>query len=286
MSKPQLHPSAINMGLRCGVQYEYRYVKGEKIPPPFAIHRGLAVHKTVKRDLDAKMTSGELLSNQQVADLAHSHFRRSVSDEGVWMNDDEKGRGEAIVRGEAADQTIRLSLLHHKEFAPTLKPTHIERPFVLDVRGYDFQVAGQIDQEYVDSIHDVKTKKASPTKDEAQQSIQLPLYGLGFWAANKRVPAGARLDCLVDTKTPKTATASVAWKSLADFQPVLNVVQRFWEGVTRGVFYPAARVKGAWWCDRRRCGYWSKCPFVNNPVMAKPLSLESQLKASIEATKK
>jgi hypothetical protein len=270
--------------LRCGEAYRRRYIEGEKIPPAVALHVGSSTHSAIRKNLERKIQDGNLMTAQEVSDIARDDLEMRWRGEGVSLQADERLLGENRIKGDAIDKTTRLSLLHHRDLAPSLNPTHVERSFTLDVTGYDFQLAGQIDQQYgVEAIRDVKTASKSPNKDAAETSMQLTMYAMGVWAHEGIIPKSLVLDHLVDTKQPKVVSLD-SERAVEDFTPLLNVVQTAWAGIQKGVFYPAAQGgPGNWFCSEKFCGYWPTCKYVRHPVTGKPIGgdLEKPLRDSL-----
>ena len=66
IKKPTISDSAERMLIRCGTQYEFRYVKGVRVPPGVAQVTGTATHKTVNLDLNFKKDKGEFSSSETI----------------------------------------------------------------------------------------------------------------------------------------------------------------------------------------------------------------------------
>ena len=62
-----LSPTKLGMLERCGLQYEFRYVKGLKLPPSSPLIVGSAAHRAAELDLKRKMEAGELLGARRRA---------------------------------------------------------------------------------------------------------------------------------------------------------------------------------------------------------------------------
>ncbi len=261
--KPQLHQSAMNMLSRCGQQYFYRYVEKKIIPPGVALVIGSSTHKSVEADLQCQIENGELLTVEQVKDIARDEFEGRWF-KGVSLNKEEGERGLKAVKGEAIDTTVSLAELHRVDLAPKLKPTAVERKWVVKLDGYPMDLSGTIDiQEGAERIRDTKTAAKSPVATAADDSLQLTMYGLAVKVIDNQAPQEFVLDTLVKTKTPKTVT-QISYRTDADYQMILRRVERSIEIIDRQAFYPAD--PSNWACSERFCGYWNICPFAKRPV--------------------
>jgi hypothetical protein len=253
---------------RCPRQYMYRYVEWDKDrnvqgivrPPAVAMIVGTGVHVSSAKDLTSKRDTGELLPLKAITEAAYD----AVNDEwqkpeGVQLDDEERLLGEKRVRGEAVDVAVKLATLHHSQLAPVLKPKHIERSFTAPLEKCPFDLGGTIDlQEEDGTLHDLKTRAASPPAGLADSSLDLTFYGLAAWSLDGQPPKALALDCLVKTKTPKIVTL-VSTRSKAAYDVLLLRAKLINAAIESGVFPPCS--PDSWVCSRKFCGYWSICEF-------------------------
>ena len=261
--KFQLHVSGLNMLSKCGIQFEKRYILGKKLPPNAAITIGSGVDRSSAADLTAKKDTGTLLPTEQVLDTARDYVVNAWPE--VVPSDADKDDGLDSA-GAVVDVAVSLAELHHTIAAPKIKPTHIQRPWVLDIDGLPVQVAGTIDiQEGTASIRDTKTSKRSPAADVADTSLQLTTYALAVCQHDGAIPGKVALDYCVHTKTPKLVTIE-STRTRADFPHLLERIYQAHRMIEAGLFMPAPI--DAWWCSARWCGYHSTCKYAARPVTA------------------
>jgi hypothetical protein len=233
--------------------------------------RGIGVDRSVGANLTHKIETDELLTEEEVLTVARDNVEAALADGFDLEGDDEKALGHAAVKGQAVDMAVSLAGLHHREFAPKMHPSHVAQRFVLDIEGYDFQLAGEKDvrEQFGEftSIRDTKTAKASPQQGTADRSSQLTMYAMGELAEYGKLPDLLSLDYLVATKTKLYTAQQITKRVGEDFQPLLNRVQAAINSINKGLFYPAdPATPGGWWCHPDRCGYWSTCRYVRNPT--------------------
>lgn len=259
-SKPALSISALDMLSKCGEQYRRRYIEGEKLAPAVAMLVGRGVDKSVDRNLNSKMTTDELLPIDEIQDTARDTVVAEWDQGGVTLNADELALGIKTVRAQAIDKAVRLSALHATVAAPRLQPTHIQRRWTVELRGYPRDLVGVIDiQEGSVAVRDTKTSAKSPRDDEAVLSDQLTLYALASTVLDGRPPEKVALDYLVDTKTPKHVVRE-STRDDADFRVMLRRIETAMAAIDKNVFVPARQTD--WWCSRRWCGYFESCPYA------------------------
>ena len=101
----RLSPSKLDMLSKCGVQYEYRYVKGLKIPPSVGMLEGRAIDKAASAILRHKLAEGTLPTDEAVADHAGQEMRTEWNDAGeVLIPASEALRGGKGRLGYAVDR--------------------------------------------------------------------------------------------------------------------------------------------------------------------------------------
>jgi hypothetical protein len=259
--KIQLHPSGLNMLYRCGVQYDYRYNQGIKIPPAVTMVVGTQTHKTVEMNLNSKIEKGELLPTEQIADAAATGMTEAWDTQEIAIDEDDKTKDLKQIKGESIDKTVRLSVLHAENLAPTLEPKAVERKWVLELPNYPFDLAGTIDIEEINGvIRDTKTAGKSPSADAADVSEQLSIYGMAKQVIDGEPPPLMYLDVLVDNKTPIVKTLETTRDKDQNMR-TLSRMERAMQIIEKGAFTPAPA--DAWFCSRRFCGYHAICHYAS-----------------------
>ena len=260
MSKPQLHQTALDTLHMCGYRYECRYVNLDPWYSAVAPTVGLATHDAARDCLQAKIDTGELLSVDKCGDLGRDALNARWDNEGIWLDDSEREQGEAIVRGQAVDKTVRLSKFHAGYLAPLLQPIAVERSWVVEATGYPFDFAGTIDVQEDGVLRDLKTKGSSPKQGEADYSDQLTMYALAIKAIDGVLPTALWLDCIVDLKRGPVLKQQATTRDEGDVLVFARRLENAAKVIESGVFTPARR--SDWWCSRKYCGYYDSCPYV------------------------
>jgi len=249
--KPVYSISQIGMYIRCGLQWEFRYIQGLIIPPSAAATQGRAVDAGISLNLAQKVTSGIDIPLEQVRDHTSDIFEKEAVTT-VWDGDD---------RGEVKDQALQIVTLHHKELAPTIQPATVQEKFRLNLEG-EFDVQGIIDiTEKNDVVVDTKVTSAQKQNSfEVARALQPAMYDFAFKTLRDRPAAGFRYDLLIrPTKTLPARKKPVPGKvEVEDHQWAFETIERAHKGIKAGVALPAD--EGSWACGY--CGYGSSglCP--------------------------
>ncbi|MEE9356463.1 MAG: PD-(D/E)XK nuclease family protein [Methylococcaceae bacterium] len=257
--KPLLHSSMLETLEKCGVQFEYRYVKGIIIPPGVAMLTGSSVHDLQDAELTHKVETGKLFTAEQVRDTTRDAFERRW-DEGVMLTREERELGLKHVKGETADLAVVLGELYHEQIAPDIIPRskdHIEWPWILEMDGYPYNLAGTTDVISQNLFRDLKNLKTTPNQKAVDSSLQYTIYGLAF-ETFFGLPAKGIQDTIVKLKTPKVVQIETC-RTETDYEVLYNHLERFSLILEKGVFTPASG--NAWWCGPDWCGYTEICPY-------------------------
>jgi hypothetical protein len=288
--KPQLHISMLNTLSACGIQFLRRYghrfglwEKEEIIPPGIALVVGISTHKSVESNLRHKIENGYLLPREEAIETA---VREAT---GLWYSGvlltDEESENIGQTKGELLDMSAALSGLHYDHVAPRLLPVSVEEKWVVELKRFPFDLAGQIDireqiprsdiqkfeaekagqnpEEPLASIRDTKTAGKKPSPD-ALSSMQMAMYSRAHRVIYGKLPDMISLDYLIKTKTPSTITLSGSPNESA-MSPLMARIEQFAviiDAAQRGkvnLFTPAQ--PDDWRCSKKWCGFAVTCPY-------------------------
>jgi hypothetical protein len=261
--RAQLHYSGLDRLFGCGEAFYRIYILGEKMDASVSMMVGTAVDKSVARNLGNKILTGQLLATAEVESIARDSFEIEWRLRDRVLSAEEKLAGEAKVKGDGIDKSIRLARLHHRELAPIINPTHVQRKWAISIPGFQFDLVGEIDiQEGAEAIRDTKAKGKSPNESEVHYSDQLTQYHLAVKVLDKVDVKSVKLDCVIDNKTPVAKVYS-STRDADDHRVLLNRVERAAEVIESGAFTPAQPTD--WRCSPKWCGFFSTCKFAKRP---------------------
>ncbi len=241
--KQYVSHTQVEMYLRCPRQYEYRYIEGLIRPPAVALIEGSAMHYALETNNAQKITSHEDMPAKQVVECFADTFLTRANEIEDW---EDQTADTVIERGKGMiDEYIG-------GVAKEIQPTAVEKEFRvdLDVDGNTVPVVGYIDIEQAETISDYKICAKAKSQAEADNSLQLTLYG----AATQKPKA--EYICLCKTKTPKTIRVSTDLTAQRA-QWAAVVYAEVIRAISKGVFPPCDPAN--WCCSERFCGYWKLC---------------------------
>jgi hypothetical protein len=269
-NKPNLHVSGLELLYKCGEAYYQRYVLGRKARPSVAAVIGSSTHQSVQANLQNKLSNnGAMLEVEHIKSIARDaiedRWKGNSEDDEPALTKEERATGLIAVKRDSIDTTIKLSVLHRLDLAPIIHPTSVERPYVVNLDGYPYNLAGKTDIEECsgDVIRDTKTAAKTPSKEEAHDSEQLTMYALLKRVVHGKLPSRLYLDKLVKTKEVKVETRATI-RTEDDIAMQMRRIERAIDVIERGAFAPTNPAN--WWCSEKWCGYWPQCPFAKRPV--------------------
>lgn len=253
--KRHLSPSQINMFLRCGAQYYFRYILGLKCPPKSAMTFGSSVDAGLNFNYSQKIQSRKDLKVNEVLDAYSTAFDLGKS-ETEWEKEEDPA--------EIKDTGIVLLKKYQDEIAPTIQPASVQEQLAIPFDDFDYDLLGYID--LIDEkgvIIDNKTSGKSPAKDKdgdgykisADHDIQLSTYALGYRIKYGKPEKGLRVDYLIKTKEPKFIQVPLKKKN-EDLNFLLRLIGYVADGIKKEVFIPN---RLGMLCNERWCGYYHKC---------------------------
>src|ERR1700726_681585 len=88
--RKQLHQSGMEMLSKCGIQFEFRYLKGMKRQPKSFLICGTATDAAVGTDLDCKIRTGELEQESVILDVARDAVANHPERDNIEPEEEEK----------------------------------------------------------------------------------------------------------------------------------------------------------------------------------------------------
>lgn len=258
MTKPHLSISQIEMYLRCGVQWEFRYVKEIVAPPGIAAIVGKSGHAAAARNFQHKMEAGGDLPARELMDYAAAAFDERIHTDDFTLSDDEKSRGAANVIGDAKDALVDSVRVFRQRAAPEYQPEAVEEGFRIELPG-NRDLIGYVDLIHEGGVTDFKFRSRQGKPGDARKSIQLVAYGAAYRAQRGTWPKAVTIDTIANTATSVTRQADSTTVGERDCEQLASTINAVEKGIDAGVFLPAE--VGSFWCSTKFCGYARMCPF-------------------------
>ncbi len=111
-------------------------------------------------------------------------------------------------------------------------------------------------------VADMKTSGKAKSQSDADNSLQLTAYHVGFFSETGRLPKEIVLDTLVSGSKGPKRNRLVTERTDADVNALAFRIQTANKVIDSGMFLPAP--VGAWWCGAKWCPFFNMCPAVNS----------------------
>lgn len=249
------HQSEIATYLKCGLLWEFQYVKNQRQPGRSYFTVGSAVDAGVNYFQVQKLKTGQNIGFEEAAAVFLTDWKIKAPD--TEWDPEEKGEGEQ------KDMGLQLLKLYVDQVGPTIQPLTIQETFEIQTdAGYD--LGGTIDLTEKDfTVRDLKTSKTKYDEDAVTRSLQAAMYDFAFQALHEVPSSGFVFDVMVKPTARKPAEYQEVRGKVTDDdrQWLFNTVENVHKAITAGVAAPAA--DGAWWCAPKWCPFWSQCKGKN-----------------------
>lgn len=249
----------MNMLLKCGIQYQFRYVDKKIIPPSGSTVRGSVGHKTAEENFKQKILSQEDMPIEQVVDIYASRWE--VEKHSISFTDKElAGSSPKNVIGIFKDSGIELIKKFHEDHSPAVHPAAVEKSFRVEHAGGYPALVGQIDVVDIDDgINEFKFVGKSPIDREIDTDVQITAYDYCFRNEYGRPPSKLIKRYAVANKKPLTKIQEAPARDDETLKRFLFRLERAMLIIKSGIFQPAAI--GSWVCSEKWCGYYRLCKY-------------------------
>lgn len=276
--KPQLHSSSLLTLYRCGERFRRKYIEGHKEPVGTPLIIGTATHSGIEIDLSQKIKKGFLMTKEMIQDVTRDTFIRHWQDSAILLNEDERFIGINKTRDRSQDMTIDMVTEYHYVLAPNINPKKVERNVVIEVKNYDYNLAGTIDVDEGESIRDTKTRKTNFGQIEVDRSEQYTFYALFKKVVDGIMPKLIWQDNIIKPteKRGPVVKSYCSHRTVDDFKVAFRRFDQATKIIKAGAFMPASPTD--WWCSPEFCGFAlaGDCPFFNTRRILKDNPLIKQ----------
>ena len=234
--------SQLNMWLRCPRQWEYRYVKGLKIPPSGALVEGRCYHKSLEENFLHKIESYEDLPVDECLDAFSTEWSKALSEEESidWEGKnprDIKNEGHKLVRKYITDQ------------APYVQPLEVEEWYISEISGVKFVARlDLIDCTGVVIDHKTSNKLYSQADVDRDMQASAAAFSLDR-------PIIFHNHVAVKFANPRIQVVKTV-RTREDIEWWLDAASAIVAQMKSGIAPP--RPTG-WWCSPEYCGFYERC---------------------------
>jgi len=234
--------SQVNMWLRCPRQWEFRYVKGLKMPPSGALIEGGCYHRALEVNFRQKITSFEDLAIDECLDVYSDEWeKRLIEEESVdWGNKHP---------GTYKDEGYSLVTEYIASTAFSVQPISVEEITVSEVAGVTFVcIPDLVDIRKI--VIDHKTSARSYNQDDVDKDIQASAEAFVLGR-----PIVFHNHVAIKSKVPRIQVVK-SYRTRADIEWWEDMAAKVVSQMKTGVAPPNPI---GWHCSPRFCGFYELC---------------------------
>lgn len=234
LPKGYISASQLSMLLRCPKQYEFRYVKEIKIPPPFVLALGTSSHITIQRSL-----YDDYIRKKPKEFFIETYKQIEKEEELDYQS---KTKSEIKQEINISGETTKLYIEYNDEYYKILNTEDkiVEKETTVDIEG--FKLVMYYDIELKDKIIDWKLVKRKPNIT----GFQLQVYR---YFSNKDL----QVHYLLKQKIP---SAYIEYVELNNKDIIMEEIKKLITFIKTGIFFRNPGFDGI---NCRGCGYFNLC---------------------------
>jgi hypothetical protein len=262
MQSKQVSFSQLMTYIRCPEHYLFSYVLGIKRQPRKVFKRGFAMHETLQYHFEQKKIDGKGISPLEAKEFfVHSfadaleEYKQELAEARPFLTREYLSKEKKVSVPDMVDAAMRGLDIYFKRLNPYIFPDLIEEAFEFEVEK-GLTVGGRIDLTDTKGwIHELKTSKMSPNKQDIRADAQLAIYQIGYQTITGHAPKGISKDYIVvSKKNPRVVRFKVA-RPFIDKKAVLRYISAIMNGVRNEIFY-CVHPAESWICSKDWCAYY------------------------------
>lgn len=244
-----LSPTQISCFLRCPKQWEFRYLKGLKIPPSGAMVLGSSYHEGLAAGFQYILKTQEQPPQDLLFDTFDTSFERIKLEHLVKDEDDDLEFDEILWDEEPdklKDTGIELLEAYRERIMPAITPVTVEDRIEIQIDGVNMVMI--TDLVTARNVIDHKVKSRRFPEDELKRDVQATAYSMSL-------AKPFEFHVALKNNNPEVIIQK-AERTERDKAFFIEQVTKVWKAIQAGIFFPNTQ---GWWCSERWCGYYQIC---------------------------
>ena len=248
--------------VRCPQHYLFRYILGIKRQPRKVFKHGFALHETLQYHFEQKKEDGKGITLAEAQEFFVNAFGNALED---YKEELAEARPHLTREYLSKEHNVKVSDMietgmkgleaYFTEADRYMKPDLIEVPFKFKVKP-GLWVRGRIDMtDKKGVIHELKTTRNKPNKQDIRSDAQLALYQIGYREITGKAPSGISKDYIVLSKTKPSMVRFRVVRPFIDKKNMLAQVSSIMDAVDSNIFY-CLHPAESWICSKEWCSYY------------------------------
>jgi hypothetical protein len=260
--KKQVSFSQLMTYVRCPEHYLFRYILGIRHQPRKVFKRGFALHETLQYHFEEKKKDGKGISLAEAKEFfVHSFssaledYKQELAQARPFLTREYLSKEKQVSVSDMAEAALKGLEVYFKELNKYIKPDLIEEAFEFEVEK-GLTVGGRIDLTDTKGwIHELKTTKVTPNKQDIRADAQISIYQLGYKSITGKAPKGISKDYIVVSKSNPRIVRFEVIKPFIHKAAVLRNISTIMKAVRQEIFY-CVHPAESWICSKDWCVYY------------------------------
>ncbi len=248
--------------VRCPEHYLFKYVLHFPRMPRKALKHGFALHETLGYHFEQKKADGKGITSAEAKEFFVDAFRNALEEYELELEETKSqltreylAKEKEIKVGDLIDFGLRGIDAYFAELNPRIKPDLVEAPFTFEV-AKGIEAVGRIDlTDTKGVIHELKTTRTSPAKQDVRADLQIALYQIAYKKLRGSLPKGISKDYIVLRKNDSKVVRFQESRSTVDQNSLFRSICMVAEAARRNIFY-CLHPAESWECSKAWCGYY------------------------------
>jgi len=255
--------------VRCPEHYLFSYVLGVKRQPRKVFKHGFALHETLQYHFEQKKINGKGISPLEAKEFFVDSFGNALEEYKVELQE-----ARPFLTREYLAKEKKVSIpdmittgmkgldVYFKRLNRYIEPDLVEEAFEFPIEEalpdgrQGLKIIGRIDlTDTKGVIHELKTTRISPNKQDIRADVQLGIYQIGYKTITGKAPKGISKDYIVLSKKNSRIVRFKVVHPFIDKKVVLRYVSTIMNGVRNEIFY-CVHPAESWVCSKEWCSYY------------------------------
>ena len=182
-------------------------------------------------------------------------YKQELEEARPFLTREYLSKEKQVSVGDMVETGLKGLEVYFKHLNPYIFPDLVEESFEFSA-GKEVKVIGRIDlADAKGVIHELKTTRVTPNKQDIRADAQLAIYQIGYKAITGQAAKGISKDYIVLSKNnPKIVRFRVA-RPFIDKKQVLRNISAIMDAVGRNIFY-CLHPAESWICSKEWCSYY------------------------------
>lgn len=249
--------------VRCAEHWLFRYKLGLKRSPKKVFKHGFALHETFAYHFDQKKKDGKGVSATEAKEFFVESFQNALEDYATelesarpYLTREYLVKERSVKVEELVESGLRGIDVYYKKLNPYIKPDLVEEAFEFPA-AKGIQVVGRIDMtDKSGVIHELKTTRKSPNRQDIRVDPQLAIYQLGYHSITGKYPKAISKDYIVLSKKEAKIVRFKVARPFVDKATILRNITTIMEAARQNIFY-CLHPAESWVCSKSWCEYYT-----------------------------